>query len=125
MWHPAAENMLKRQLSQTVKSALNDTPVVLINGARQTGKSTLALKINKHESHYVTFDDIDVLSTARLNPQSYIENLPKPVVLDEVQRIPEIFVAIKASVDKDRKPGQYLLTGSANILLLPNLSYAP
>lgn len=114
--------MLKRRLTQLIKSALKDTPVVLINGARQTGKSTLALEINKSESHYVTFDDIDILNTAKLNPQSYIENLPKPVVLDEVQRVPEIFVAIKASVDKNRKPGQYLLTGSANILLLPNLS---
>lgn len=105
-----------------VKSALKDTPVVLINGARQTGKSTLALNINGDNKHYITFDEIDTLNTATLNPQSYIESLPKPVVLDEIQRIPEIFVAIKACVDKDRKPGQYLLTGSANVLLLPNLS---
>lgn len=73
-------------------------------------------------SHYITFDDIDILHTAKLNTQSYLENIPKPVVLDEIQRIPEIFVAVKANVDRDRKPGQYLLTGSANVLLLPNLS---
>lgn len=114
--------MLNRRLTLVIKAALKDTPVVLINGARQVGKSTLALMINEMDYHYVTFDDINELTTAKLNLQSYIDNIKKPVVFDEVQRLPEIFVAIKTSVDRDRKPGQFLLTGSANVLLLPKLS---
>jgi len=114
--------MLKRRLGERVATALADTPVVLINGARQTGKSTLAAQIQPDQAHQVTFDDVSELSLARLNPESYVSNLPKPVVLDEIQRIPDIFVSIKAAIDRHRKPGQFLLTGSANVLLLPNLS---
>lgn len=113
--------MFERRLSGLIQAAQEDTPTVLINGARQTGKSTLAAQVCS-TGHQITFDDISELNAARLNPESYVANLPKPVVLDEVQRVPEIFVSIKASVDRDRRPGQFLLTGSANVFLLPSLS---
>ena len=71
---------------------------------------------------YVTFDDALQLAAARANPQDFVLSLPDPVVLDEVQRAPEVFRAIKLSVDRDRRPGRFLLTGSANVLLLPRLS---
>jgi uncharacterized protein len=71
---------------------------------------------------YVTLDDSLRLASAHENPQGFVLGLPDPVVLDEVQRAPEIFRSIKLSVDQDRRPGRFLLTGSANVLLLPKLS---
>src|SRR3972149_4261159 len=116
--------MLYRQITGPLLEALADTPVVLLHGARQTGKSTLAqwLAGEKHKARYLTLDDGGVLAAARGDPSGFIDGLEGPVVLDEVQRAPELFLAIKASVDRDRKPGRFLLTGSANVLLLPRLS---
>ena len=116
--------MLYRQITGPLLDALADTPVVLLHGARQTGKSTLAqwLAGEKHKARYLTLDDAGVLAAARGDPSGFIDGLEGPVVLDEVQRAPELFLAIKASVDRDRKPGRFLLTGSANVLLLPRLS---
>ncbi|MFU8798166.1 MAG: ATP-binding protein [Gammaproteobacteria bacterium] len=112
--------MFIRHLKPILLEALADSPVVLINGARQTGKSTLAQSIS--QAQYLTFDDIDVLSAAKYDPQGFIAGLNETVVLDEIQRVPELFLAIKASVDRQRIPGRFLLTGSANILLLPKLA---
>ena len=113
-----------RLLKPNVKAACDDTPVVLINGARQTGKTTLAKDV--YASHggdsYFTLDDPTTLMAAKSDPIGFIQNLPERVILDEVQQCPELFPAIKLSVDNNRSPGRFLLTGSANILLLPNLS---
>lgn len=107
-----------------VLAALTDTPVVLLHGARQVGKSTLAQEIasGPHRARYLTLDDAAVLAAAKSDPAGFIHNLAEPVVIDEVQRVPELFVSIKAAVDRDRRPGRFLLTGSANVLLLPKLS---
>jgi predicted AAA+ superfamily ATPase len=96
---------------------------VLLNGARQVGKSTLVKQIISREfpAQYLTFDDSTVLNAAKLNPQGFINDLNFPVILDEIQYVPELFPAIKMSIDDDRKPGSFLLTGSANVLLLPKL----
>jgi hypothetical protein len=97
--------------------------VVLINGARQTGKTTLAQAIaGKMDSQYFTLDDAATLGLAAGDPVGFIRNLSGPVVLDEIQKAPELFSAIKLAVDRNRHPGRFLLTGSANVLTSPNLS---
>ena len=103
-----------------LEEALADTPVVLIHGPRQCGKSTLAQAVaKKHGYTYFTFDDENVLRAARADPVGFCAELPERSVLDEVQRIPELFTSIKGLVDRDRRPGRLILTGSANVLLLP------
>ena len=74
------------------------------------------------QGDYVTFDDVGSASAARADPQGYVGALRRPAILDEVQFVPEIFRSIKYHVDRDRRPGSFVLTGSANVMLLPNLS---
>jgi predicted AAA+ superfamily ATPase len=111
---------LPRALAATVRSALADTPVVCLLGPRQCGKTTLARALAPRFG-YVTFDDVDALALARSDPNGFLAALPDPVILDEIQRVPELLRALKLSVDRDRRPGRFLLTGSANLLLLPKL----
>ena len=100
-----------------------DTPVVLLNGPRQTGKTTLARAIaEKIGAEYFTLDDAATLALAAGDPVGFIRNLHGAVVLDEIQKVPDLFPAIKVSVDKNRRSGRFLLTGSANVLTLPRLS---
>lgn len=115
--------MYRRYLQSLLRDALEDSPVVLLNGARQTGKSTLAqMLLAEREAQYFTFDNASALSAAATDPSGFLAGLPGAVVLDEVQRVPELFLALKAAVDRDRQPGRFLLTGSANVLLLPRLA---
>jgi predicted AAA+ superfamily ATPase len=116
--------MIERHISGRVLAALNDTPVVLLHGARQTGKSTLVqwLANTKHPARYLTLDDLGVLSAARGDPAGFLAGTEGPLVLDEVQRAPELFLAIKLAVDRQRRPGRFLLTGSADVMLLPQLA---
>ena len=118
--------MYQRRLSATVEEAVGDTPVVLIHGARQTGKSTLLSGITAaaHDRHYVTLDDPAILDAARRDPAEFIRGLGDFAAIDEIQRAPELFLPMKASVDRDRRPGRFLLTGSADVLLLPQLADA-
>ena len=113
--------MYQRIILSPVQAALQDSPVVLINGARQTGKTTLVQMLSQGRT-YVTFDDASVLSAAKDDPAGFLAGFTGPVTLDEVQHVPELFPAIKAAVDRKRVSGRFLLTGSANILLLPRLS---
>jgi predicted AAA+ superfamily ATPase len=116
--------MIHRNITGRIKAALSDSPVVLLNGARQSGKSTLVKKIASdiHPARYLTLDDAGVLAAAKYDPAEFIAGLDGNIVIDEVQRAPELFLAIKAEVDRNRKPGRFLLTGSANVMLLPKLS---
>ena len=115
--------MYPRNIEAELHSALADTPVVLLNGARQTGKSTLAKGIARSSSvPYVTLDDATQLAAATSDAQGFLAGLGDRAVIDEVQKAPGLFPAIKMSVDQDRRPGRYLLTGSANVLLLPKIS---
>jgi len=118
--------VFQRNITESLLAALSDTPVVVLNGARQTGKSTLVqyLAANDHPAQYITFDDSGVLGAARRDPAGFLAGLDGPVILDEIQRAPELLLAIKASVDRDRRPGRFLLTGSASILNLPRLADA-
>src|SRR5262245_32492045 len=116
--------MYHRSLGPEVLAALADTPVVVLQGPRQGGKSTLAqsLVAAGHPATYFTLDHADVLAAAKADPTGFVAGLPERVVLDEIQHAPELFRTIKASVDRDRRPGRFLLTGSANVLLLPRLA---
>ncbi|PWQ99583.1 ATP-binding protein [Leucothrix arctica] len=106
-----------------LQDAIEDSPVILIHGTRQCGKTTLALQLGEALGyHYISFDDDLQRQAALADPIGFILSLPEYVILDEVQRIPELFTSIKASVDKNRKAGRFILTGSANILLLPKLA---
>lgn len=105
-----------RYLQQQVLDALSDTPVVCILGPRQVGKTTLARQLQP-ERTYVSFDDATLLAAARYDPMGFVAGLPEQVILDEVQRVPELLPAIKLSVDNDRRSGRFILTGSANLLL--------
>ena len=115
--------MLQRNIQGAIQRAMSDTPVVLLNGARQTGKTTLAQTMAAGSgAQYFTLDDSATLALAASDPSGFIRNLTGPVVLDEIQKAPMLFPAIKLAVDKDRQPGRFLLTGSANVMTLPHLS---
>lgn len=119
--HSKNSPLWKRAITVSLKTALKDTPVVSILGARQSGKSTLASALCPHYA-YVNLDEEKFLSIALSDPSGFIETLPERVIIDEVQRAPSLLRAIKASVDKNRRPGRFVLTGSANLLMLPQLS---
>ena len=116
--------MIRRHATQRLLEALHDTPVVHLQGARQTGKSTLVQAIvdGRQPRTYLTLDTLAVRSAAQADPEGFIAGLDGPAVIDEVQRAPDLALAIKAAVDADRRPGQFLLTGSAAALSLPKLS---
>jgi predicted AAA+ superfamily ATPase len=115
--------MYKRNIESELQAAIADTPVVLLNGARQTGKSTLARDFAQVRSiPYITLDDATQLAAASSDAQGFLAGLGDQAVIDEVQKAPGLFPAIKMSVDRDRRPGRFLLTGSANVLLLPKIS---
>jgi len=104
-------------------TALQDTPVVLIHGPRQCGKTTLARTVGDEVGYsYISFDDDVLRASVKADPVGFVADLPDKVVLDEVQRIPELFTALKVAVDRDRRPGRFILTGSANVLLVPKLA---
>jgi len=116
--------MIKRHLSADIIDSLEHFPVVLITGARQVGKSTLAQKLAKPgwNAKYITLDNRITLDAALKDPDGFIKGTPVPMIIDEVQRAPDLMRAIKLAVDNDRKAGQYLLTGSANLMTLSKVS---
>jgi predicted AAA+ superfamily ATPase len=116
--------MIHRHLTELILDALADTPAVLVNGARQTGKSTLvqSAELTRQGRQYLTFDDPGVLAAAKRDPNGFVAGLNTPVTLDEVQHVPELFPVIKGVIDRKREAGRFLLTGSANVMVLPKLS---
>src|SRR3984885_2769149 len=111
----------RRFSARRVATALTDNPVVMLIGPRQCGKTTLVRQFLDKEREYVTLDDDTVLEAARNDPTGFVRGFDL-VTIDEVQRAPELLRAIKLSVDNDRRAGRFLLTGSANILTLPQVS---
>ncbi|MDR0380064.1 MAG: AAA family ATPase, partial [Candidatus Accumulibacter sp.] len=109
---------IQRHLSARISEAMADTPVVLLAGPRQAGKTTLARHFATETTRYVTLDDTLTLLAARRDPVGMIRGLDQAII-DEIQRAPELLLAIKKSVDEQRRPGRFLLTGSANLMLLP------
>jgi len=112
---------LPRLVGTALSERLRVMPAVVVTGARQTGKSTLAEQLVPGARRYATLDDIDVLDAAQHDPEVLVGG-PGPVTLDEVQRAPELLRAVKRAIDRDRKAGRFLLTGSANLLLMRQVS---
>lgn len=120
---PRKTTPLPRYLAPRLREALVDTPAVLIHGPRQSGKTTLARLVGEPRGYrYVSFDDEAIQGAARRDPIGFVEGLGPRAILDEVQRVPEIFTSLKAAIDRRRTAGRFILTGSANVLLVPNLA---
>ena len=113
--------MFKRFVERRAEEALSDTPVVLIVGPRRAGKTTLVKKMGEAGRTYITLDDQTVLEAARSDPAGFIRGLDRAII-DEIQRAPDLLLAIKKTVDEDYRPGRFLLTGSANVLTLPRVA---
>jgi predicted AAA+ superfamily ATPase len=105
-----------------VARALATRRVVIIAGARQTGKTTLARQIADKDCDYRTLDDTDLFALAMEDPKGFVKNSAKTMIIDEIQKAPRLIPEIKIAVDRNNRPGQYLLTGSANIQSLPGVS---
>jgi hypothetical protein len=114
----------ERYTKASIKEALLDTPVVFVMGARQSGKTTLAKELTVGSDwQFVNLDDKSSLESIEQDPVGFLQLLEgRPVVIDEIQRLPEMLLAIKQSVDEDRRPGRFLLTGSANAMVLPRVA---
>src|ERR1039457_571706 len=113
---------LARDITNQIVNALADMPVVALTGMRQTGKSTfLQEQVELKGRKYITLDDFAQLAAAKENPDNFLDT-DESLIIDEVQRCPELFVAIKRAVDRRRVPGQFILSGSANLLLMKNIS---
>lgn len=117
-------NTIERAITPRLLAALSDTPAVMLVGPRQAGKSTLvqALAAGAHPADYVTLDDLRTLNAARSDPVGMIDRAAGPLVIDEIQRAPELLLPVKAAIDRDRRPGRFILTGSAQVMLLPTVS---
>ena len=113
--------MFTRFLETRTEEALSDTPVILIVGPRRSGKTTLVKKMRRQGRDYITLDDQTVLEAARSDPAGFIRGLDRAII-DEIQRAPDLLLAIKKTVDEDYRPGRFLLTGSANVLTLPRVA---
>ena len=105
--------MFKRSIDIILKEAIQISPAILISGARQVGKSTLCLEL---DNEYRVFDNLNEREAAYNDPIGYIATLPKPITIDEIQKVPQIIEGIKIDIDKNRVNGNFLLTGSANVL---------
>lgn len=120
----APRRIIPRHLESVVRSDLADFPVVTIVGPRQAGKSTLARELIRtgYDAQYVSLDDPQQLAAAERDPPGFVEQLSERAVIDEVQRVPELILAIKSSVDRDRRAGRFVITGSANVFTLPKVA---
>lgn len=118
-----APRLVPRLARGRLLEALEDDPVVLVHGPRQSGKTTLVRALgDASERTYVTFDDDVMRASAEADPIGFVRDLPDRVTLDEVQRVPQLFTTLKATIDRDRTPGRFLLTGSANVFAVPRMA---
>lgn len=117
---------IARLVVPLIEEAMGDTPVVIVNGARQVGKSTLVTELLQlgSDAEFVTLDHEPTLRAASDDPRTFVERRATTLVIDEAQREPRLFRAIKASVDIDRRPGRFLLTGSARLLAVAEMADA-
>ena len=114
-------HLMPRVVQPLLEAHLQVMPVVVVTGARQTGKSTLAHRLAPGPRRFTSLDDLDAFDAAKRDPDSLLGG-PDPVTLDEIQRAPDLLRAIKRHVDNDRAPGRFLLTGSANLALMARVS---
>lgn len=113
--------MIERHISVKVREYTKQYPVVTITGPRQSGKTTLCKMLFPHFA-YVNLEDIDQRDFAARDPRGFLDRYPKPLVIDEIQRVPDLLSYIQTGVDNHPNPGQYILTGSQNFELLANIS---
>ena len=113
--------MYPRFVEQQIKEALGDTRVVTLTGPRQAGKTTLVQRLAGTNMPFFTLDNATTLDAATKDPVGFIRNMDRAII-DEVQRVPELLLAIKESVDNDQRPGRFILTGSANLMTLPRIA---
>lgn len=111
-----------RFLTQRLEFLFRHFPVVVVSGARQVGKSTLLGEVFGHRMEAVVFDPVQDIGNARKDPDLFLDNHPAPVILDEIQYVPELVAALKRRVDRDRRPGLYLVTGSQQWHVLRNMA---
>ncbi len=116
-----APKLFTRRIEPRVAEAMADTPVVFLAGPRQAGKTTLVRQVAQGRLRYLTLDDDLTLLSAQQDPVGMIRSLDRAVI-DEIQRAPQLLLAIKKSVDEDRRPGRFVLTGSANLMALPTVA---
>ena len=116
-------SLYPRYAEKPLAEALSDSPAVLVHGPRQCGKTTLVRLIGDSLGYdYISFDDDVARAAADADPAGFVSGLPERATLDEVQRVPALFTALKQEIDRRRVPGRFLLTGSSQVLLLPSLS---
>ena len=118
--HAAHSPLISRHLAAPLRESLLDTPAVLVNGPRQCGKTTLVRQFAR-DMPYITLDDPNLLAAALHDPLGFVRPLDRAII-DEVQRAPQLLLALKLSIDQDRRPGRFLLTGSANLMTLPQIA---
>ncbi len=116
----ALSPLICRHLGPLLQEALLDTPAVLVNGPRQSGKTTLVRQCAANLP-YISLDDATQLAAVKSDPTGFVRRLDRAVI-DEIQRAPELLLALKQSIDNDRRPGRFLLTGSANVMSLPTIA---
>jgi uncharacterized protein len=117
--------MYQRYIANPITEALKDTPVILITGARQTGKSTLCRQLveeGNFDGQIMTMDDPTTLTAAQADPLGFLQDLSTHAIIDEIQRAPELFLSIKKLVDENRKGRRLILTGSADVMTLPQVA---
>jgi predicted AAA+ superfamily ATPase len=115
------DSMYPRFAATVIATALTDTPVVLVTGPRQCGKSTLVREMVRGPREFLNMDNATLLASAQSDPDGLLRGIDR-LTIDEVQRAPGLLRSIKKSVDEDRRPGRFLLTGSANLLTVPQVS---
>jgi len=117
--------MIARHLTTLLTESVEDSPVTVIHGPRQSGKTTLVRRFGEtHGYSYFTFDDQETRLIAQQDPKGFISDCSAHTIIDEIQRVPELFLTLKQSIDLNRKPGRFILTGSANLLLVPEFTDA-
>jgi hypothetical protein len=115
--------LFPRYAEARLLEALGDSPALLIHGPRQCGKTTLARLVGERLGYeYLSFDDDVARGSAQADPAGFVADLPERAILDEVQRVPALFASLKSAIDRRRVPGRFMLTGSANVLLVPRLA---
>ena len=114
--------MKYRTLTLSIHKALKTFPALVVTGPRQSGKTTLLKNLLKDTHSYVSMEDPDTRSRCKDDPRGFLDQYQPPIIIDEIQYVPELLSYIKSRIDDVRKPGQWVLTGSQNFILMQSVS---